>query len=127
MSPDEHAISAVVGYISLGMFEDAWQELESLPPEQRADGDVISLRIEILQRLEKWESCRVLAESMAKRFPANPDWWITWAYALRREKSIHEPWRARFHPGPPFEIDDSRPVWKNLPPYRAFSLVTRIG
>jgi len=72
------------------MYEDAWNELESLPPELRANVVVIKLRIEIYQALGKWDSARVLAESLAKQEPTNPNWWILWAYSLRREKSIHE-------------------------------------
>lgn len=83
-------LEACSGYITLGMYEDAWNELESIPPELRAKVDVIELRLEIYQALGKWESARVLAESMVKRDPENPNWWIAWAYSLRREKSIHE-------------------------------------
>lgn len=83
-------LEACRGYIDLGMYHDAWNELERLPPELRAKVDVIDLRLEIYQALGKWESARVLSESMAKHDPSNPNWWIMWAYSLRREKSIHE-------------------------------------
>jgi uncharacterized protein HemY len=58
------------------MHQDAWNELESLPPELRADDGVLELRIQIYQALGKWESARVLAESLAKRSPENSYWWI---------------------------------------------------
>jgi predicted Zn-dependent protease len=86
----EKGLEATVGYLSLGLFDDAWNELESLPPELRANESVMELRIEILLKLERWEFARTLAESQAKRFPENPAWWIHWAFALRREKSIEE-------------------------------------
>ena len=73
-------LEACSGYITLGMYEDAWNELESIPPELRAKVDVIELRLEIYQALGKWESARVLAESMVKRDPENPNWWIAWAH-----------------------------------------------
>jgi hypothetical protein len=59
------------GFLSLGMFDYAWEKLEVLPPEHRANTDVIGLRIEIYNGLEKGESARVLADSMAKRNPEN--------------------------------------------------------
>lgn len=90
MQEIERTIQAVSGYLDLGMLLEAWDELETLAPDERLNNEVISLRIEILHRLEKWESSRILAESMAAKFPKNPDWWIAWAYALRREKDIHE-------------------------------------
>jgi tetratricopeptide (TPR) repeat protein len=88
MNVSPRHLDTTLGYLALGMHQDAWDELESLPPELRADVGVIELRIEILQRLEKWESARVLAESLAKRCPENPHWWILWAYSLRREQSV---------------------------------------
>lgn len=81
-------LDSALGYLSLGMFEDAWEELESLSPELRAADEVLELRLEIYQQLQKWESARVLAESLTKRSPENPGWWLAWSYALRREKSV---------------------------------------
>lgn len=81
-------LEAALGYLALGMHQDAWDELECLPPEQRANDGVSELRISIYQALGKWEPARVLAESLAKRSPENPQWWILWAFSLRREKSV---------------------------------------
>lgn len=84
----EHRLQPALGYLELGMFEEANDELEELPPELRADDEVLGLRIEIFQKLAKWEFARVLAESLAKRSPENPGWWLSWSYALRREQSV---------------------------------------
>ena len=81
-------LEAALGYVALGMHQDAWDELECLPPEVRADDHVLDLRISIYQAHGKWEPARVLAESLAKRAPENPQWWILWAFSLRREKSV---------------------------------------
>jgi tetratricopeptide (TPR) repeat protein len=89
MNDLQRLLMPVLGYIDLGMFEDAWEELETLPPELRANGAVLDLRITIYHRLGKWESARMLAESLAKKFPENPHWWIQWAYSARREKSVY--------------------------------------
>lgn len=72
------------------MLQDAWEELENLPPELRAHPAVLDFRITIYQRMGKWESARILAESLAKQCPENPHWWIMWAYSLRREKSVSD-------------------------------------
>lgn len=85
-----HLLERASGYLSLGMFQDAWDELENLPPESRTHDPVLELKVIIYQNMGKWESARVLAESLAKRCPENPQWWILWAYSLRREKSIPE-------------------------------------
>ena len=88
MNELERLLSPISGYLTLGMFEDAWETLEDFPPELRIHDTVLGLRVEILQRLGKWESARMLAESLAKRCPENPDWWLDWAYSLRREQTV---------------------------------------
>jgi hypothetical protein len=55
MPLDDLSIAAAVGYLQLGMIDDAWEEMECLPPEQRGSDEVIGLRIEIYQRLKKWK------------------------------------------------------------------------
>jgi predicted Zn-dependent protease len=84
----EQLLQPAMGCLQPGMLEEANDELEELPPEFRAVDEVLGLRIEIYQRLAKWESARVLAESLAKRSPENPGWWLSWSYALRRELSV---------------------------------------
>lgn len=104
MSPHTRSLYAVMGFLELGMPDDAWEELESLPPGQHDQAEVRELRIAISMRLEKWQAARIDAETMARRHPDNPSWWISWAYALRRETSIHEARKillqaAKLHPG----------------------------
>ncbi len=81
-------VDAATGYLMLGMIQDAWDELEALPPELRTRDEVLATRIEIYHKLAKWEQARILAESLAGRSPQNPAWWIHWAYSLRREQSV---------------------------------------
>ena len=88
MNDLQRHLEAALGYLALGMHQDAWDELESLPPAIRADDTVLELRIQIYQGLGKWKSARILAESLAKRSPENPNWWILWAFSLRREESV---------------------------------------
>lgn len=90
MNDLQRNLGAALGYLALGMPEEAWDELESLPPELRAEDLVLDIRISIYHRLEKWEDARVLAESLTKSCPENPQWWILWAYSLRREKSVDD-------------------------------------
>ena len=79
--------------MTLGMYQDALEELANLPPEFRSNDVVFALRIEIFQGLKLWEAGRMLAESLAKRSPENPDWWLSWSFSLRREQSVEA---ARF-------------------------------
>lgn len=46
------------------------------------------MRIAIFMRLGKWESARVLVESLAGRSPEYPGWWISWSRAIRQEQTV---------------------------------------
>ena len=84
----KRCLDAVQGFMTLGMLQDALDELGNLPPEFQGHDVVSAIRIEIYQGLKQWETCRVLAESLAKRSPENPDWWLSWSFSLRREQSV---------------------------------------
>ncbi len=71
----EQTLRSAGGYVGLGMFRDAWNESETHAPTLRAQDAVFELRIAIFKGLEKWESARVLAESLARRSPENHRWW----------------------------------------------------
>ncbi|MEO7098038.1 MAG: hypothetical protein ABI162_01665 [Luteolibacter sp.] len=101
-----HPLDSALGYFYLGLFNDAWDELESLPVELRLTDPVLEMRLAVYHALHKWNPARILAESLAQRFPENPNWWIQWAYALRREKSVTDArgvlWQAvQIHPASP--------------------------
>ena len=87
MNADEQRVEAAGGYIMLGMWKDAKAELDDLPVVWRTRGEVLRMRIDIYMGEQQWKSARVLSESLARREPDNPKWWILWACSLRHEKS----------------------------------------
>ena len=50
----------------LELWEDAWQALEELPPEERSAPQVIRLRLECAIGLERWNMVKELAGHLAK-------------------------------------------------------------
>lgn len=80
-------IMAVQGYADLGLFEEAEEELGALASDLEI---VNALRCELLSRQSRWEEMRALAEDLARRSPEEAQWWISWAYAARRARSISE-------------------------------------
>jgi predicted Zn-dependent protease len=73
-----------VGYLELGMLQDAWDSLEEIPAEQRHLSPVLQMRLEIYRRMEKYEGMATIAEHLTKQFPEDAQYWISLAYAQRR-------------------------------------------
>ena len=61
--PDQQYWQAAVGYVELGMFQDANDQLEKIDPFNRAAPEVLAVRLAIYRGLKKWE----LMQQIAKR------------------------------------------------------------
>lgn len=81
---------AAVGYCELGMWDDAWRELEEIAPEQRHFLEVLKLRVHILNALKKWDAAATLAESLIAKGIENGSLYLDAAYAVRRARSLSE-------------------------------------
>lgn len=81
-------LRAAQGYIELGMFVEASDELECIAPEHRSQPAVLAFRYEIYSRLEIWTHAEVVARQLVKIAPEDQGCWISWAYATRRCQSI---------------------------------------
>ena len=57
------------GYAELGMYEEAWHALESLPPSMQLSAPVVALRLLVFAGLQKWEQGAELAKIVTPRFP----------------------------------------------------------
>jgi len=81
-------LEAAHGFVDLGMFRDANDELEKIHPEVLYVPEVLALRLCIYQKLEKWELMQSTAKKLLQDDPADPQWAINLAYATRRADSI---------------------------------------
>ena len=88
LEPSDKFFEVASGYAELGMYLDADSELEKIDPFNRAAPEILALRIEIYQRLEKWELMQVVAQKLVQFDPDNLQWTISLAYAARRASSI---------------------------------------
>ena len=88
MSEIQRHLRAAIGFIELGMLEDAVSELESLPPEDRDRSSVLALRVEIYRTAGSWSLMEVAARELWKRHPDEPVYWTNLAWAVRRLDSI---------------------------------------
>lgn len=88
MSDDIHAICRrALGFLELGMPEDAIAELDEITVESSI---ALHLRVDALFRLEEWQAAAGVCEPMTRREPSDPGWWIQFAYAVRRARSLEE-------------------------------------
>jgi predicted Zn-dependent protease len=88
MSEIQRHLRAAIGFIELGMLEDAVSELESLPPEDRDRSSVLALRVEIYRTAGSWSLMEVAARELWKRHPDEPVYWTNLAWAVRRLDSL---------------------------------------
>ena len=86
--PDQQYWQAAVGYVELGMFQDANDQLEKIDPFNRAAPEVLATRLAIYRGLKKWELMQQIAKRLKEFQPDNAQWTISLAYATRRAYSI---------------------------------------
>jgi predicted Zn-dependent protease len=76
-----------LGFLELGMPEDALAELDELRVGSSA---ALHLRVDALFRLGQWKAATEICLPMVEQEPADPAWWIQAAYATRRDRSLAE-------------------------------------
>jgi tetratricopeptide (TPR) repeat protein len=86
--PDLQHWQAAVGYVELGMFQEANDQLENVDPFNRAAPEVLTVRLAIYSGLKKWELMQQIAKRLKEFEPDNVQWTISLAYATRRAYSI---------------------------------------
>jgi tetratricopeptide (TPR) repeat protein len=90
-------LTAAQGFLGLGLPDDAWEELESIPAEDRAHPAVLWMRLEIYRTKQRWDGMVEIAQHLVKTSPDNPKHWLDLAWAQRRginlpiaEKTLEE-------------------------------------
>ena len=86
--PDRQRWQAAIGYVELGMFQAANEQLEKIDPFNRAAPEVLAVRIAIYDGLKKWELMQEIAKRLVDFQPDDIQWTISFAYATRRADSI---------------------------------------
>ncbi len=84
------AVQTILGYYELEMWDEALAEAGEAEERLGTRTELDELRIVILQEAKRWGEMRQAAEHAARREPTRASWFISWAYALRREQSIAE-------------------------------------
>jgi Tfp pilus assembly protein PilF len=84
----EKRLEAALGYLKLGMFDEANSEIEQLPPEEKTSLGVLRLRAAIYSETKSWQLLQEVAGFLADSLPGDPQHWIWLAYAIRRTNNI---------------------------------------
>ena len=63
--PDQQHWQAAVGYVELGMLQDANDQLEKIDPFNRAAPEVLAVRLAIYHGRKRWEPMREIAKRLA--------------------------------------------------------------
>ena len=79
-----HQLKAAQGFLELGDPDSAWEELESIPAEDRAHQAVLWTRLEIYRKKQRWDGMVEIAKHLVKVSPDNPIHWLDLAWAQRR-------------------------------------------
>jgi tetratricopeptide (TPR) repeat protein len=87
---DESLLEPFVGYVDLGMYEDANDELEKLPNEVKAHPMVLLARLELLVEMKRWEDGAALGSSLAKLWPQENEFHFKAAFCLHELKRTKE-------------------------------------
>ena len=75
-------IMAAQGYHELGLWREAWRELDELSNEAQRRPDVIEMRVLILINERKWAEALELSRRLAKVAPGEVGGWVHSAYCL---------------------------------------------
>ena len=78
----ERTLLAAQGYCELGMFDDALDELESLPPELMQHSAVVELRTVVLMQARRWKLALTASRSLCRVAPDKSTGFIHAAFCL---------------------------------------------
>lgn len=87
---DQRHLDAAVGWLGLGDWQTANDELEEISPGMRKHPDVLRTRHEIYARAKKWEMAAEIARTLSEMMPDQSWGFVHYAYALHELKRTKE-------------------------------------
>jgi tetratricopeptide (TPR) repeat protein len=82
--PDSHHLSAAIGWLGLGDWKEAEQELGRIDPALRAHPSALLASYEVCATAGKWDEAAEIARALIQVQPQDSQFWIWHAYATRR-------------------------------------------
>jgi tetratricopeptide (TPR) repeat protein len=88
--PDRFHLEAAQGWLELGNYHEANEDLKRISAANRRHPDVLEIRWHIDAQARKWDACVDAAEESIKLFPNRPEPWIHRSFALHEMKRTRE-------------------------------------
>jgi len=82
--PDSHHLSAAIGWLGLGLREEAIKELDLISPSHQEHLAVLEARWTIYAEERRWDAALEVARQLLTKAPNHAEGWLHHAYALRR-------------------------------------------
>jgi predicted Zn-dependent protease len=94
--PDSHFLMAAIGWLELGVPEEAKQEMRQISQEKEGHPDVLEVWWRIAAEAKEWDGALEVARRLLSLAPERADGWLHQAYALRRasEGGLEKAWEA---------------------------------
>ena len=121
--PDSLYLQAAVGWLELGNWSEANEELESITPTMRAHPEVLKLRVAIYCKARRFDMAAPVSDTLANSVPDDAQFWFNRAVALCQLGRMQEARAAlviTFELQPKLRLTaldnpDLTPLWANLP------------
>ncbi|NNE91727.1 MAG: hypothetical protein HKN23_08780 [Verrucomicrobiales bacterium] len=87
----EDQFNAAEGYVELGMYQEALEELSAIPVEvddKQTKFEIADRRLKILQQMEAWEEGAKVARAAVVELPNYSTPYLLGAYAIRRAEGV---------------------------------------
>lgn len=84
------SVAAARELYEAGQFAQALQALEKIPAPYGASPELLEFRCHLYLGAQQWDLAAALAQRLAEVNPGEPGHWITWAFAVRRLRSLAE-------------------------------------
>ena len=92
--PDNKYLDAAEGWLELGNWKEANEELENITPQLRAHPFVLEVRYKIFEAAGRWDGAVEIARTMSKSLPDNPWGYFHLAFSLHELKRTQEAYDA---------------------------------
>jgi len=87
---DQHHLRSAEGWLELGDWQSANDELENITPALRAHPDVLKVRSGVYSAAKHWELALVVSERLVELLPDELEGWIHRSFALHELKRTAE-------------------------------------